>query len=57
MPIDHILSKLWQVGVHYGGICLDAPTHFNYRHWMIFTGICVVIGCLCMRGFGSRKDY
>lgn len=57
MPIDHILEKIWKVTVHYWGIVADTPTHFEHTHWMIFTSICVVIGCLCMRGFGSRKDY
>lgn len=57
MIIDSILKYLWQTIAHYWGIASDAPTHFDYRHWVIFTGICVVIGCLCMRGFGSRKDY
>jgi hypothetical protein len=57
MLIDDIVKNVWKVVVHYGGIAVDAPTHFDYRHWVTFTGICVVIGCLCMRGFGSRKDY
>ena len=57
MLIDDILKKLWQVTVYYFGIAADAPTHFDYRHWVVFTGICVVIGVLCMRGFGSRKNY
>ncbi len=57
MLIDQWLGKLWQMGVHYGGIALDTPTHFDRQHWIVFTAICVVIGCLCMRGFGSRKNY
>ncbi len=57
MLIDKWLGQLWNLSVHYWGIASDAPTHFDRRHWMVFSVICVVVGCLCMRGFGSRKDY
>ena len=57
MLIDDIIEKLWTMAVYYWGIASDAPTHFDYRHWVVFTGICVVVGVLSMRGFGSRKNY
>ena len=57
MLIDKWLGQLWNLSVHYWGIACDAPTHFDRRHWIVFSIICVVVGCLCMRGFGSRKDY
>ena len=57
MLIDDILENVWKAAVYYFGIAADAPTHFDYRHWVVFTSICVVLGVLCMRGFGSRKNY
>ena len=57
MLIDKWLGMLWHAGVYYWGIAVDTPTHFDQRHWIFFTAICVVLGCLCMRGFGSRKNY
>jgi len=57
MPlIDQWLGKLWEVTVHVWGAATDAPTHFTTRHWIVFSLICLVVGCLCMRGFGSRKS-
>ena len=57
MLIDQWLAKLWELSLHYWGVATDAPTHFSWRHWVVFSVICVVIGCLSMRGFGSRKNY
>lgn len=57
MLIDKWLGMLWSTSVYYWGVACDTPTHFDRRHWLLFAGICVVVGCLCMRGFGSRKDY
>lgn len=57
MLIDKWLGQLWNLSVHYWGIASDAPTHFDRRHWIALSIVCLVIGCLCMKGFGSRKDY
>jgi len=57
MLIDQWLAKLWELSVYYWSVTTDAPTHFSWRHWVVFSVICVVIGCLSMRGFGSRKGY
>ena len=57
MLIDQWLGKLWEFSVYYWSVATDAPTHFTWRHWVVFSVICVVIGCLSMRGFGSRKNY
>ncbi len=57
MLIDQWLGKLWELAVHYWTAAIDVPTHFGWRHWIVFSAICVLIGCLSMRGFGSRKNY
>jgi hypothetical protein len=31
--------------------------HMKVDHWLIVFGVLVVIGVLCMRGFGSRTSY
>ena len=57
MIIDRILLALWNFILHYVEIAKRAPSEFEYHHWIIFSVVCLVIGGLCMRGFGSRKDY
>ena len=57
MLIDQWLGKLWELAVYYWSVACDTPTHFTWQHWVVFSVICVVIGCLSMRGFGSRKNY
>lgn len=57
MLIDQWLGKLWEISVHCWGVAMDTPTHFGRTHWTVLISICVVVGCLCMRGFGSRKDF
>ena len=57
MLIDKWLGQLWQLIQYLIGVATDVPTHFQQRHWIIFSVICLGIGCLCMRGYGSRKDY
>ena len=31
--------------------------HMEIDHWLIVFGVLVVIGVICMRGFGSRTSY
>jgi hypothetical protein len=57
MLIDQWLSKLWDLSVYCWSAACHAPTQFSFRHWIVFSVICLVIGCLSMRGFGSRKNY
>lgn len=31
--------------------------HMDTRHWLyVFVGV-VIVGLVCLRGFGSRSDY
>ena len=30
---------------------------FGRKEWIALSLVCVVVGFLCMRGYGSRKDY
>ena len=57
MLIDQWLGKLWELCGRCWDVACHAPTQFSYRHWIVFSAICLVVGCLSMRGFGSRKDY
>jgi hypothetical protein len=57
MLIDQWLSKLWDFTAYCWSAACHAPTQFSFRHWIVFSVICLVVGCLSMRGFGSRKNY
>ena len=32
-------------------------THMDRQEWIVVFGVVVVIGALCLRGFGSRTKY
>lgn len=36
---------------------LNQITHFGPRQWLVAFVVVVVVGALCMRGFGSRSSY
>jgi hypothetical protein len=35
----------------------DAALTWTMREWMVLTGAMLIIGFICMRGYGSRKNY
>jgi hypothetical protein len=48
-----MLEYLWDAG----GRVMNYTGEFNRTQWIfILTGV-VIVGFLCLRGFGSRKDY
>ena len=57
LPIDHIIAKVADTIQHYLAIAIDAPTHFTMSHWIVLSLFACVFGFLCLRGFGSRKNY
>lgn len=61
--LTNLLSKLMSVwsylskpGEIWGDIIQEADG-LRTDQWYIVMGVVVVAGMLCMRGFGSRKDY
>ena len=36
---------------------LDYFTRFDRNAWLVAFAVVVVVGSLCMRGFGSRKTF
>jgi hypothetical protein len=32
-------------------------TTWSMREWMVLTAAMLIIGLICMRGYGSRKNY
>jgi len=45
---------------YYQEFCSEAMRWIDQMtttHWFLVLVIVVVIGCVCMRGFGSRSNY
>jgi hypothetical protein len=57
MPIDRLFARACDIFWHYLDIAVEAPTHFTRSHWIVLSVLAVTFGVLCMRGFGSRKNY
>jgi len=57
LPIDRIIAKAQEIIEHYFAIAVDAPTHFTRSHWIVLSLLACTFGFLCLRGFGSRKNY
>ncbi len=36
---------------------LNSMANFTYQEWLIVSGVALVLGFLCLRGFGSRTNY
>ncbi len=36
---------------------LNSMANFSYREWLVVSGVALVLGILCLRGFGSRTNY
>lgn len=32
-------------------------THFDLQDFLILVVVCVVVGVICLRGYGSRSNY
>ncbi|RMG00730.1 MAG: hypothetical protein D6741_06310 [Planctomycetota bacterium] len=50
-------KTLLQIALYWADRGLNKLCHFNMREWMILFVITILIGGVCMRGFGSRKEY
>jgi hypothetical protein len=57
LPIDHIIAKVQDFVHHYVGVAIEAPTHFTRSHWIVLSLLACTFGFICLRGFGSRKNY
>lgn len=42
---------------HYWQALMRGIDHMHTQHWLLALVVAVVIGALCMRGFGSRSTY
>lgn len=42
---------------NYYNVVMREVMGFTMTDWYVFSAVCVVLGVLCMRGFGSRKSY
>ena len=31
--------------------------HMGPQEWVVVLGAMIVVGCICLRGFGSRSQY
>jgi hypothetical protein len=48
-----MLDYLWS----FGRVIIRYTGEFNRTEWIYILVGAVVVGFLCLRGFGSRKDY
>ncbi len=46
---DFVYRSLDQLTRHAG--------HFDRQHWVLLSVVVLVMGLICMRGFGSRTNY
>jgi hypothetical protein len=54
VPGEHaMLNYLWDAG----GRVIRLTGEFNRTQWIFILVGVVIAGFLCLRGFGSRKDY
>jgi hypothetical protein len=49
----HVLNKIF----HYLDQVTRTVGRFDTEHWVIVGAILIVVGLICMRGFGSQKAY
>jgi hypothetical protein len=35
----------------------NAANSWSMREWIMLTGAMLIVGILCMRGYGSRKNW
>jgi hypothetical protein len=49
----HMVDKFW----HYADVITRAASQLDRQHWVILSVVVLVLGLVCMRGFGSRSNY
>ena len=57
LPIERIIQRVLQILDYYAGMAIEAPTRFTMSHWIVLSIAACTFGFLCLRGFGSRKNY
>ncbi|GAB6167238.1 hypothetical protein JCM19992_32380 [Thermostilla marina] len=50
-------KTLLQIVLYWADRGLNKLCHLNVREWMVLFVVVILIGAVCMRGFGSRKEY
>lgn len=48
-----MLDKLFDVG----GVVINQVGELSRVQWLMVLGVAVVVGVMCLRGYGSRKSY
>jgi hypothetical protein len=54
------LELLHRINSWFRGFASDGWTwidSLNREQWLLFLGLTSVLGFMCMRGFGSRKEF
>jgi hypothetical protein len=48
------VDQLYRHFLHYATGVLD---HMGPQEWLLVLAAMIVVGCVCLRGFGSRSQY
>lgn len=48
-----MVDKLW----HYVDVITRSASQLDRQHWVILSVVVLIVGLVCMRGFGSRNYY
>jgi len=48
-----MLDKLFDVG----GVVIKHVGELSHAKWLLVMAVAVVVGLMCLRGYGSRKSY
>jgi len=48
-----MLDQIW----HYVDVVTRSASQLDRQHWVILSFVVLVVGFVCMRGFGSRNNY
>jgi hypothetical protein len=47
------MDRVW----HYLDVVSRSASQLDRQHWVILSVLVLVLGLVCMRGFGSRNNY
>jgi hypothetical protein len=48
-----MFDRVW----HYLDVFTRSAAQLDRQHWVILSVLVLVMGLICMRGFGSRSNY
>jgi hypothetical protein len=48
-----MLDKLFDIG----GVVIKQVGELSHMQWLMVMALAVVVGLVCLRGYGSRKSY